>query len=356
MHSKLLVEFLKEKRLFSKVNDNFEYLKQILVDTLKIRKRDEYLIIGDLGLPGSRCSILLAGCYLLAAKRLGLNYKLILQNPKNIKETANARTITALRNLSDESFLSLSLSGKLGTLKALGKSFRRFIKDNRHNFTSTMKLSELPTAKFKYLIDAINVDYVQMRKNADRIQKALTLGHKVNLTTEKGTNLEIGIRGMRAISNDARYLSKSGNIPAGEVYIPPRSNHVNGRIIIDGSLKTIDSTFILNKEAIALDVRNGKVIRITGTTKYVQLLEESLKNAEDKSKYPYGVRRIGELGIGINPKAKIIGPTIINEKVLGTAHIALGSNAWFGGNVFSIIHLDQVFKNPKIWVDGRRLI
>jgi len=151
-----------------------------------------------------------------------------------------------------------------------------------------MKLSELPTAKFKYLIDAINVDYVQMRKNADRIQKALTLGHKVNLTTEKGTNLEIGIRGMRAISNDARYLSKSGNIPAGEVYIPPRSNHVNGRIIIDGSLKTIDSTFILNKEAIALDVRNGKVIRITGTTKYVQLLEESLKNAEDKSKYQRG--------------------------------------------------------------------
>ena len=85
------------------------------------------------------------------------------------------------------------------------------------------------------------------------------------------------------------------------------------------------------------------------------MLEQTLLNAEKRAKHPWGIRRIGELGIGINEKARICGPTIINEKTLGTAHIALGSNAWFGGNIYAIVHLDQVFKDPKIWVDGQRI-
>ncbi|NJL43894.1 MAG: hypothetical protein HC945_01030, partial [Nitrosarchaeum sp.] len=67
------------------------------------------------------------------------------------------------------------------------------------------------------------------------------------------------------------------------------------------------------------------------------------------------VRRIGELGIGLNPHAKVVGCTILDEKALGTAHLAIGSNAWFGGAIKTIIHLDQVIKNPAIMLDGRTL-
>ena len=81
------------------------------------------------------------------------------------------------------------------------------------------------------------------------------------------------------------------------------------------------------------------------------MLKKSIKIAEEKSKYPISIRRIAELGIGINPKAEIIGPTIVNEKKLGTCHIAQGSNAWFGGSHYSIIHWDHVIKNPRIYID-----
>ena len=59
------------------------------------------------------------------------------------------------------------------------------------------------------------------------------------------------------------------------------------------------------------------------------------------------------MGIGLNNKAKIIGATIVDDKVLGTAHVGIGSNYWFGGTIYAIIHLDQVFKAPKIYFDNR---
>ena len=62
---------------------------------------------------------------------------------------------------------------------------------------------------------------------------------------------------------------------------------------------------------------------------------------------------IGELGIGFNPKINLMGAMVVDEKALGTAHIALGSNYWFGGDIYSISHLDQVFKNPLILFDGK---
>jgi len=77
-----------------------------------------------------------------------------------------------------------------------------------------------------------------------------------------------------------------------------------------------------------------------------------LKWAEEHAKYAERVRKVAELGIGLNPKAKIIGATIIDEKVLGTAHVGIGSNYWFGGPIRTIIHLDQVFKNPLLKLDG----
>ena len=95
-------------------------------------------------------------------------------------------------------------------------------------------------------------------------------------------------------------------------------------------------------------------IKIEGGVE-ADLLKQSLKWAEEKAKYPSRVKKICELGIGMNVHAKVIGTTIIDEKAFGTAHIAMGSNYWFGGSIRTIIHLDQVFRNPEVYVDGKLL-
>ena len=83
--------------------------------------------------------------------------------------------------------------------------------------------------------------------------------------------------------------------------------------------------------------------------------EPAIEWAIEKAKLPWGVKLLSEFGIGINPKAEILGPTVINEKKLGTCHIAIGSNSWFGGDIFAVTHFDQVFNNPTIEIDGKPL-
>ena len=68
------------------------------------------------------------------------------------------------------------------------------------------------------------------------------------------------------------------------------------------------------------------------------------------------VFNIAELGIGTNHGAKIIGEVLEDEKVLGTAHIAIGTNISNGGRIKAPVHLDGVFTKPTIYVDGKKII
>ena len=58
---------------------------------------------------------------------------------------------------------------------------------------------------------------------------------------------------------------------------------------------------------------------------------------------------------GMNPKINIIGSMVLDEKACNTAHVAIGSNYWFGGDIKTFLHLDQVMRNPEIFIDGKRL-
>ena len=70
-----------------------------------------------------------------------------------------------------------------------------------------------------------------------------------------------------------------------------------------------------------------------------------------------GATNIGELGIGLNPAARISDDITESKKRLGTAHLALGDNAGgYGGVVESPVHLDGMLLNVSVWIDGTALI
>ena len=349
MDSVSFVKWLKQEDLFWKVQDNYQYFSHFLTKTLRIRLRNELVIIGDIGRDGRRAAPIMAGCYLLAAKRLGLNYKFMIQDVRKPGDSAEQKVISALQNLQEENYIALALSGKLGRVNQLGTNFRKYVRSRRVMFVSTPSLMDLPTSRFRYLIDSIDIDYEELQREARRLERILNNGREVRLITDKGTNLTVGITGMQAIPNDGKFHTKSGNIPVGEVYLAPKKYEVDGRVVIDGSVRSRYGTHIVDKPVI-LRIEKGSVTSVSGDESIASKLRESIRWAGKPG------ARIGELGIGINPKAKVIGPTIINEKAKGTAHIALGNNSSFGGNIHAKVHLDQVFRNPKIWVDGRRMI
>jgi aminopeptidase len=66
---------------------------------------------------------------------------------------------------------------------------------------------------------------------------------------------------------------------------------------------------------------------------------------------------IAELGIGLNPGAtEPVGDILLDEKIAGSVHIALGMNEAFGGRNRSNLHLDLVMLRPSVSLDGTILV
>ena len=137
--------------------------------------------------------------------------------------------------------------------------------------------------------------------------------------------------------------SSFGNLPAGEIFIAPLEGKTNGKIICDASVGGLGKV----DKNIEIKIENGFISKIAGgiIAKNFQFL---LKNKLYKN--------VAELGIGTNPKAKITGEVLEDEKVMGTCHIAFGNNKHFGGKVDVPFHVDFVIRKPTIYADGILII
>lgn len=348
------LQWLKANNLYELAEKTSFYLKKILTPCFGITN-EKILVMGDKGSSDKRIAPILSGAYYLAARSMNMDTKLILQDAQTRGDVADSEVIESLTNLEEKNVVFVNMSDKLGSLKDLGKSFRKFCEKRKHKFISALSLGDLPTEKLRDVITAIDVEYKPMQAKHQMVKGILDEAKEIYVKTKAGTDLYYNVEGMTAIAADGAYQGpgKGGNLPAGEVYIPPYGKKVEGLVVIDGSSRNHKHTTLI-KEPITLKIEKGSIIEINGGEE-AKKLENTLKWAAGRSKHPKSVYRIGEFGIGLNPKAKIIGSTLVDEKSLGTAHIGIGSNYWFGGNIYAIVHLDQIFKTPEIIVDGKKL-
>lgn len=167
---------------------------------------------------------------------------------------------------------------------------------------------------------------------------------EVRVVSDIGTDITFDLEGCTWMMDTGLCHEKgcSSNLPAGEMYIAPKG--ASGVFVVDGSL----SGFGLLDSPIKITVSNRYVTFIEG--EQAGKLEAMLDRAGTKA------RNIAELGIGINPKARLIGNVLEDEKVGGTVHIAMGDNSCFGGNVIAGIHLDGIIKKPVLFLDGEKFI
>ena len=64
-------------------------------------------------------------------------------------------------------------------------------------------------------------------------------------------------------------------------------------------------------------------------------------------------RYAAEFAIGTNEKAKLIYNILQDEKILGTCHIAFGTNISFRGRNKSKVHIDLMIFKPTVEVNGK---
>jgi leucyl aminopeptidase (aminopeptidase T) len=213
----------------------------------------------------------------------------------------------------------------------------------------------------------IPVDYRRMKTNCMKIKRAFDKASWVRITSPLGTDLTIGLKGRKAFTDDGNFAGpgSGGNLPAGETFVSPELGSGEGTLIFDGCISS-DRGVILIKRPIVTTVRRNLVTRIEGG-KEADLLKATLARAkrttrrfaaeskipkQDMATYLTNIHNLGELGIGLNEKARIVGNMLEDEKVFRTCHIAIGSN--YDADARALIHLDGLVKNPTIEVfDGR---
>ena len=349
----LLLMFGLEKPVMEAVEKHSSRFYKIMKNSLKVKKED-ILIISDYGVGENKMAGMLGYGYYYAAKKKGLNVNILFQEPKKGFMFADDHVLEAITRLENNNLVIVAVSNKLGRFGE-EKSFRNFCTERGHRFLSATGLGDVKPHHFDLFLEAMNVNYSRMKKRGFAIKRLWDKANEIRVKTEAGTDITFDVSGMEAIANIGEYheRGKGGNMPAGEVYIPPKGlEGVNGKVVIDGSMKTEDGAILL-ESPVMLYIEKGRVVKVEGNQAY--LLEQTFQKFEDRAKFPERVRLVGELGMGINPGAVLIGSMIMDEKVLGTAHIAIGSNYWFGGEIKTIYHGDQVFKNPVFYVDGKKM-
>ena len=170
-------------------------------------------------------------------------------------------------------------------------------------------------------------------KGASEIRLVSDLGTDISFEVDASKwNLDVGCCQQQGCST---------NLPAGEVYTAPEN--CQGTVVIDGSMGGLE----LLKDPIKIRVEEGRAVDVQGDR-----AKEVLKIIN-----PLGdeARNIAELGIGTNPRARIIGVVLEDEKVRGTAHIALGDNSTIGGHVVAGVHLDAIIRKPRVFADGHEI-
>jgi leucyl aminopeptidase (aminopeptidase T) len=204
-----------------------------------------------------------------------------------------------------------------------------------------------PSRESAWIAGAMTADFRDIREVAERLADRLRGGSEMRVTSPAGTDVTFSIEGREPkgwLTGICRNPGEVSAFPGGEVSLPPVEGTANGRVVIERVMTDLGSL----EGPIVWVVRDGHVVQIEGAADARRLRDhvEGVENATN----------IGELGIGLNPQARITSDITESKKRIGTAHMAMGDSAGgYGGSVVSDVHLDGILMTPRIELDGRVL-
>lgn len=192
----------------------------------------------------------------------------------------------------------------------------------------------------------IDADFPAQAIICKKIAAIFENASKVHLTTAAGTNLYLDATGRRG--NALTGMVERGEfstIPTIEANFSPLEGSATGTIVADASIPYL-GIGLLN-EPVHLQVEKGFITKITGGAQAVTL-RKSLEEQNDPNVY-----NIAELGVGLNPQARLCGRMLEDEGVFGVVHIGIGTNITLGGHLKAKIHYDLLMHKPTLTVDGQ---
>ncbi len=198
---------------------------------------------------------------------------------------------------------------------------------------------DLETLRERYW-PALNIDQAALDLVQEKVGKLFAASREVHILSPAGTDLRLHI--------DRRpvHLDREG-LPRGEVYVAPWEDSAQGTAVID-------CAFIHGRpvENLRLAFRGGRVAAVDAPS---PAHAEAMRRVLAISHGDKDV--IAEFAVGLNPGVRQpVGDARLDVKIQGSAHIATGANALFGGRNRSNLHLDLVMLRPTVIMDDSILV
>ena len=189
---------------------------------------------------------------------------------------------------------------------------------------------------------AVDVDYAAMRAAADALIASFRNAVSVRITAPAGTDLTLGLAGRPFISDTRITPEERGvNLPCGEAYACPVETEGEGVLVVDGCFGTEGNV----TAPVRIEVHGGRAGAVTCEDPALAARVTELLDTD------HGARTVCELGIGLNPGARLLGNMLEDEKAVRTCHVAFGDNRGMpGGRNASSMHMDYLVHRPSMTV------
>jgi leucyl aminopeptidase (aminopeptidase T) len=195
----------------------------------------------------------------------------------------------------------------------------------------------------------IEADFEAQAPICHRLAAIFEAGEEVHLTTRAGTDLRLDASGRRG--NALTCIVEAGQfstVPTIEANFSPVEGSAQGVIVADASIPYLEIGLL--EEPVRAEVRDGSITRIEGG-RQARVLRKNLAGQGDPLVY-----NVAELGVGLNPKARLCGLMLEDEGVLGVVHIGIGTNITLGGSIKASVHYDLLMYGATLEVDGQVLL
>lgn len=312
-----------------------EAARAAVKDALAVKKGERMLIVTE---PDAEVAPIAMAVH-DAAVATGADVVFMAQSPRGAMDLTDAAVIRALET--DPDVVAVLTQGGLGAdperiLRPIHGTYSHYFQyligeGRARGFWS-------PGVSKRLFARAVPVDRAAMAEEGEALGRLLEETVELRITSDTGTDLVIPLQGQPTVeTGDYRTAGRGGNLPAGEAVAPASPGLASGRLVIDGTLGLPTGAQPL-RSPLVLEVESGRVVSSSGGA--ANAFEKALASApglaeravsggwltrDQAEVYAENARRIAEVGLGLNPLAKLTGNVLVDEKVRGTAHIGLGA-------------------------------
>jgi len=320
--------------------------RKIMEEFLAAKPGEQVLILADTETDADFVHGLAA-----AANELGADGNILIEPPSFIDELERAPSKVAMAAM-EAADIYIPMTATTGhsvhdmnvaRLFIGEKKLRMYVSGGWHGGDITAALDSMRHHDYQVVFDI-----------TEKLAKILNDGNEIHVTSEAGTDLWASIKDI-GYYLDAGYAPYPGtvcNLPAGEAWGGPAEFTAEGKIVVDGAIAMGIGTQPVNPNPLILTLEKGRVVKVEGGVEAnrIQELIETHKDADV----------LAEISPGTNPYIRLNGDCNHNDKKMyGTAHVAIGHNAFQiypHGSIHTDVHLDMVLLRPTITVDGQTII